>query len=116
MVGNIAAIALEAAGIVVNRNSVPHDSNPPFYPSGIRLGTPAITSRGMKENEMKIIGGWIVEILNQVSGYNLPDSKEKRADFLTDSKNKICVNEKLAEIKSKVKLMCQDFPIPGINY
>jgi len=53
LIGNLAAEALEEAGIVLNYNAVPYDPNPPFYPSGIRLGTPGITSRGMKEKEMK---------------------------------------------------------------
>ena len=46
------AEAMEAVGIVINRNSVPFDPNPPFYPSGLRIGTPGTTSRGMKEKEM----------------------------------------------------------------
>lgn len=61
--GNVVAEALEEAGIVVNRNSVPNDPMPPYYPSGIRLGTPAITTRGMKEKEMKIIAKWILEVV-----------------------------------------------------
>src|SRR3990167_7489306 len=51
--GAVAAITLEVAGIVTNKNAIPHDPMPPFYPSGIRLGTPAVTTRGMKEAEMK---------------------------------------------------------------
>ncbi len=51
--GKLAAEALEAAGIVVNYNGIPYDPNPPFFPSGVRLGTPGVTSRGMKEAQMK---------------------------------------------------------------
>ena len=54
---------LEAAGIIVNRNTVPYDTRSPFDPSGIRLGTPALTTRGMKEREMKIVAGLIQEAL-----------------------------------------------------
>lgn len=61
--GKIAETALGKAGITVNKNSIPFDSRKPFDPSGIRLGTPALTTRGMKETEMKIIGEMIVKIL-----------------------------------------------------
>ena len=56
--GRVAAIALEKAGIVLNYNGVPGDTMPPLYASGIRLGTPALTTRGMKEKEMKQVGNW----------------------------------------------------------
>ena len=59
MDGKTAAVALEKSGIVVNANTIPNDPNPPYKPSGIRLGTPAVTSRGMKEEEMKKITQWI---------------------------------------------------------
>lgn len=62
--GREIADALESVGIVVNRNSIPHDTASPFNPSGIRLGTPAVTTRGMKEEEMKKIGKWIAMVVD----------------------------------------------------
>lgn len=61
--GKVVADALEKAGIIVNRNSIPHDSASPFNPSGIRLGTPAVTTRGMKEPEMKKLAKIISAII-----------------------------------------------------
>ena len=67
MFGSEAEKALGEAGITVNKNAIPFDVNPPMKPSGIRVGTPALTTRGMREEEMRIIGRWIVEALDHRS-------------------------------------------------
>jgi glycine hydroxymethyltransferase len=67
MLGSEAEMALGKAGITVNKNAIPFDVNPPLRPSGVRIGTPAMTTRGMKEPEMKQIGRWIAEALEHRS-------------------------------------------------
>src|SRR6202011_4518555 len=61
--GKVAEAALDAAGITVNRNGIPFDTRPPLDPSGVRIGTPALTTRGMREPEMRRIGAWIGAVL-----------------------------------------------------
>jgi glycine hydroxymethyltransferase len=84
--GKEAQILLEEAGITINKNAIPFDPNPPFNPSGIRLGTPAITTRGMKEKEMKKIAAWINEVISN------PKSASR--------------------IGKEIKHFCKKFPLP----
>lgn len=90
MDGKVAESLLEEVGIVVNKQVIPDDPNPPMRPSGIRLGTPAVTSRGMGEKEMKIIASWIIEILG------------KRPD-----------EAGLKKTGKEVNNLCKKFPIRG---
>lgn len=88
--GKLAESALEKCGITVNMNMIPYDERKPLDPSGIRIGTPALTTRGMGTDEMKLIGQWMLKALNS------PDD-----DGL------------LKEIRSEVSSMCAQFPVPA---
>jgi glycine hydroxymethyltransferase len=90
MLGSEAEHALGEAGITVNKNAIPYDTNPPMKPSGIRIGTPALTTRGMKEPEMRVIAGWIAQAL------------EHRSDAA-----------KLRQIRGHVLEMAEKFPLYG---
>jgi glycine hydroxymethyltransferase len=89
--GKEAETILERIGISVSRSTIPNDPNPPMNPSGIRLGTPAITTRGMKEEEIKRIAVWINSAI--------------------ENRNNI---EALDSIKEEVKKLCASFPIPSV--
>lgn len=110
--GNVAALALEQAGIVTNKNGVPFDTNPPFYPSGLRLGTPAITTRGMKERDMKKVAKWINLAIEEVKGNEAPKAKEERSDWWKKQKVEIMKNKNLQKIGREVKTFAVKFPLP----
>lgn len=84
--------ALDEAGITLNKNTVPYDPRGPFDPSGIRFGTPAVTTRGMKELEMRQIAKWMDDVCKHSGDKNV-----------------------LARVKEEVKQLCMRFPVPGIG-
>jgi glycine hydroxymethyltransferase len=88
LTGKVAEKALDAAHITVNKNTIPYDPNPPLVASGIRIGTPALTTRGMKEPEMDLVGGFIGEILDA------PQDEAVRES-----------------VKGKIRDLCERFPL-----
>ncbi len=103
--------ALGMAGMTVNKNTIPLDTSSPFYPSGVRLGTPFITVRGMKEKEMTMIAGWIWEVINEIKKCKVPEGKEERKEYLKKFKILIGKNKRLKKIKSDIKKLCHKFPL-----
>lgn len=109
--GRVVAMALEAAGIVTNYNSVPEDPMPPLYPSGVRLGTPGVTTRGMREREMEKIAGWIKEVTKHVRDDRLPAEPKQRSKFLKEYEQKTHEDKFLKGIAKEVKTLCSKFPV-----
>jgi glycine hydroxymethyltransferase len=89
--GKPLAKALDMAGIVCNYNTVPFDPRPPMDPSGVRLGTPSVTSRGMGKPEMEKLADWMAQVSDNLEN-----------------------EEMLARIANEVKELCSGFPAPGI--
>jgi glycine hydroxymethyltransferase len=88
--GKLAEHALDAAGITVNKNMIPYDPRKPMDPSGVRLGTPALTTRGLKEPEIKQVARWIADVLHR------PEDAEL-----------------LARVRGGVRELCEQFPAPA---
>ena len=104
--------ALEFINLNVNKNTIPNDRSSPFYPSGIRLGTPAITTRGMKEKQMTEIANYILQVIKILKNLNLPTTKEKIKEYLPIFEKQLLKNKELKELKNKVKKLAFKYPIP----
>jgi len=109
--GTQLAYALDVAGIYSNRNTVPHEPCSPFYPSGLRVGTPLVTTRGMKEPEMKQIAAWIKEVTDIIVEYEMPSEKKKWAEFIKQFKKDISSHPRLLEIREEVKALATKYPL-----
>lgn len=105
---------LEAAGMTVNKNTIPKDPGSAFYPSGLRLGSPALTTRGFKEADFEKVGDWIARAIKAAPGYTLPTEKTERVAYIKKFKAEIKENEELKNIAEEIKEFTKDFPVPGI--
>ena len=92
LTGKIAEAALDHAGITANKNMIPYDQRKPLDPSGIRLGTAALTTRGMKADEMRKVGAWILEIFKSPENATV-----------------------IAKVKNEIREFTKNFPVPGIG-
>ena len=110
--GKTAAVAMDAAGIYANANTVPTEQSGAFYPSGLRLGTPLITTRGMEDTEMKKIASWIAQAVNfAVTWGQLPDDKKARPAFIRSAQEEFYSAPELRHIRAEVKKMSAEFPL-----
>jgi glycine hydroxymethyltransferase len=110
--GVFAEKALDLVNLTANKNTVPGEQGSPFYPSGIRLGTPAATTRGMKEKEMKIIGETILAAIEILKRSNLPVEKEEKKKILPSIIKKLEKNKEIVRLRAKIKKLALRFPLP----
>ncbi len=103
--------ACEIAGISLNKNTIPNDPASPFYPSWIRMWTPILTMRWMKEKEIKKVAGFVCDIYDRVKHFEFSKDKETRLKNLREFREFIKDNKDLQKIKREVKKLALKFPI-----
>lgn len=109
--GTVAAFAMDVAGIYANRNTIPNEPSSAFYPSGLRLGTPLVTTRGMKEPEMTKIAQWIAAIVQHIKAEQLPATPKARTAFIRDFKKRAVADPFLQNIAQEVATLASQFPL-----
>ena len=110
--GVFAEKALDLVGLTVNKNTIPGEQSSPFYPSGIRLGTPAATTRGMGKTEMKIAGETIVEVLQIILPYQLPKEQKERGLYIKNFVKSMEKDPQIKTLRRQIKKVAMRFPIP----
>lgn len=103
--------ALDIAGMTLNKNTIPNEPCTPFHPSGVRMGTPIMTTRGMREPEMKQVAGWIYRVSEIVTDFTYMENKEDRIAQRKEFQAFIQDNDALKEIREEVRNLCKQFPI-----
>lgn len=109
--GTQVAFAMDVAGIYANKNTIPAEPCSPFYPSGVRLGTPLVTTRGMKEGEMRQIAAWIKRVVEVVKDQELPREQSERSKFIKQFKLGYAQHPELLSIAKEVKALASSFPL-----
>lgn len=109
--GTQVAYALDVAGMYANKNTVPNEPGSPFYPSGIRIGTPLVTTRGMGKKEMVMIADWIARVVAHTTTEQLPKGKKERAVFLKEFKKDAASDAFLLSIREEVEALATQFPL-----
>lgn len=108
--------AMDVAHMTANKNTIPGETSSPYYPSGLRLGTPALTTRGFKEADMVRVAEWIVRVIRHIEkGGSLPSVQSERVGFIKAFKVKADADPFLKAIGQEIKDYTKDFPIPGIK-
>jgi glycine hydroxymethyltransferase len=110
--GVFASEALDEAHMTANKNTIPKDPGSPFYPSGLRLGTPALTTRNMKEAEMEKVGVWIARAIEEVKQFRLPEEVKERPAYIAQFKEYVVANQNLKKIRAEIQSFTKNFPIP----
>ncbi len=95
--------AMSLAGMVANKNTVPHEKHSPFYPSGVRIGTPGATTLGMGEREMELIAEWIGRVLKVAKEWPLPSAKGERKEFMRKFREEMKRKEELKKVREEVE-------------
>jgi len=110
--GKLTAEALEVAGMVANYNGIPYDPNPPFFPSGFRLGTPGMTSRGMGEVQMKKVALWMGQVIKDVAKIKKDLKITFEQERKKDTRDKIVAKSKvIKKVRKEIASLCKKFPI-----
>ena len=106
--GTQVAYAMACAGLYANKNTVPNEPNSPFYPSGVRIGTPHMTSIGLVEHDMEKVADWIVRVVRVAERYVLPTEKTERSPFLKKMREEMKADFDLQMIRAEIALFLKE--------
>lgn len=105
--------ALERIGLIANKNAIPNDPSSAFYPSGLRLGTPAITTRGLTASDMRQIASWISQLGERTKDIQIPGDAEERANVLRQFRESLRTDSFYETLEKDVKALAARYPIPA---